>query len=129
MARRFVSGFIYETDATFNTNSLKLPLSVIVGINNTRVTFPIAYCYITLESAASFKWMAEQLAKLAFYNCPEPNLIIRDFSKGLGAAVAAKATADLAVEYAVANPNSEFIVKQVDLDFPNAIEVVVSRGQ
>jgi hypothetical protein len=28
MARRFVSGFIYETDATFNTNCLKLPLSV-----------------------------------------------------------------------------------------------------
>ena len=66
LARRFVSGFIYETDATFNTNSLKLPLSVMVGIDNTRATFPIAYCYITSESAASFKWIAEQLTKLAF---------------------------------------------------------------
>jgi hypothetical protein len=120
---------MYETDATFNTNSLKLLLSVIASIDNIRATFPIAYCYITLELAASFKWMAKQLAKLAFYNCPKPNLIIRDFSKGLKATVVAKAAADLAVEHTIANPNSEFIVKLVDLDFPNAIEVVVSKGQ
>jgi hypothetical protein len=35
LARRFVSGFMYETDSTFNTNRLRLPLSVIVGIDNT----------------------------------------------------------------------------------------------
>ena len=79
----FVSGFIYETDATFNTNSLKLPLSVMVGIDNTGAAFPVAYCYITSESAASFKWIAEQLTKLAFWDCPEPILIVGDFSKGL----------------------------------------------
>jgi MULE transposase domain len=54
MARRFVSDFMYETDTTFNTNVLKLPLSVIVGINNTGSTFPVAYCYITSESTTSF---------------------------------------------------------------------------
>jgi hypothetical protein len=95
LARWFVSGFMYKTDATFNTNSLKLPLSVIVGIDNTRATFPIAYCYITLELAASFKLIVEQLTKLAFYNCLKPTLIIRDFSKGLGVAVVAKAATDL----------------------------------
>jgi len=96
LARRFVSGFMYETDATFNTNCLKLPLSVMVGIDNTGKTFLIANCYITSESAASFKWILEQLTDLAFYDCPEPTLIYGDFSKGLGAAVAAKATSDLA---------------------------------
>jgi hypothetical protein len=96
LARRFVSGFIYETDATFNTNCLKLPLSVMVGIDNTGKTFPMAYCYIMSESAASFKWIGEQLTDLAFYDYPEAALICGDFSKGLGAAVAAKATADLA---------------------------------
>jgi hypothetical protein len=96
-ARRFVSGFMYETDATFNTNCLKLPLSVMVGIDNTGKTFPIAYCYITSESAVSFKWVVEQLTDLAFYgDCPKATLICGDFSKGLGAAVGAKATADLA---------------------------------
>jgi hypothetical protein len=96
MARRFVSGFIYETDTTFNTNCLKLPLSVMIGIDNTGKTFPMAYCYITSESAVSFKWISEQLTDLAFYDCPEAALICGDFSKGLGAAVAAKATSDLA---------------------------------
>lgn len=54
-ARRFVSGFMYETDATFNTNDLELPLSVMVGLDSTSTAFPMAYCYITLESAVSFK--------------------------------------------------------------------------
>ena len=49
MARRFVSGFMYETNATFNTNRLRLPLSVIVGIDNCGKTFPIAYCYIVTK--------------------------------------------------------------------------------
>jgi hypothetical protein len=55
IARKFVSDFIYKTDATFNTNILKLLLSVVVKINNTNSTFLAVYCYITLESAASFK--------------------------------------------------------------------------
>jgi len=86
---------MYKTDATFNTNSLCLLLGVMVGIDNTSKTFPVAYCYITSESAASFKWIADQLTDLVFYNCPELELIVGDFSKGLGAAVVAKATADL----------------------------------
>jgi hypothetical protein len=59
LRRWFVSGFMYETDATFNTNRLKLPLSVMVGIDNCSKTFPLAYCYITLESAASFKFVVD----------------------------------------------------------------------
>jgi hypothetical protein len=32
-----------------------MPLSVMVGIDNTSKTFLIAFCYITSESAVSFK--------------------------------------------------------------------------
>lgn len=35
LARRFVSGYLIETDATFNTNQLNLPLSTLVGVTNT----------------------------------------------------------------------------------------------
>jgi hypothetical protein len=70
LARRFVSGFMYKTDATFNTNTHQLPLSVIVGINNTDHTFPIAFMFITSESAKSFKFANECLTNLCFYNCP-----------------------------------------------------------
>src|SRR5204863_888748 len=47
LGRRFVSDWMYETDATFNTNELRLPLSTMVGITNTGRTFPMVYCYIT----------------------------------------------------------------------------------
>jgi hypothetical protein len=67
MTQHFASGFMYETDATFNTNSLRLPLGVMVDIDNTSRTFPIAYCYIRSESAASFKRIAEQLTDLVCF--------------------------------------------------------------
>ena len=52
--RRFVSGFLYETDTTFSTNTRRLPLSVIVGIDNTRHNFPMAFIFIISESVKSF---------------------------------------------------------------------------
>jgi hypothetical protein len=84
-----VSDFLYKTDATFNTNELRLPLSVIVGITNTRKTFPLAYCYITSESAKSFDFVGGELTKYVFYDCLEAAVIYADFTKGLGAAIAA----------------------------------------
>ena len=96
MARRFVSGFLYETDATFNTNTRRLPLTVMVGIDNTGHTFPMAFMFITSESAKSFQFANECLTDLCFYDCPQPNLICGDFSKGLGAAVAKQAAKELA---------------------------------
>jgi len=104
LARRFVSGFMYETDATFNTNRLKLLLSVIVGIDNCGKTFLMGYCYITLELAASFKFVADQLSDLAFYDCPEAAVVVGDFSKGLGAVVAAKAAVNLGLTEIIDEP-------------------------
>jgi hypothetical protein len=126
MAQRFVSGFMYETDATFNTNSLKLPLSVMVGIDNCGKTFPVAYCYITSESAASFKFVTDQLSDLAFHNCPEAAIIVGDFSKGLGAACAAKAAVDLGLTEITEEP----LVCPPDRDeeMPEAAEVVVHEA-
>jgi hypothetical protein len=126
LARRFVSGFMYETDATFNTNRLKLPLSVMVGINNCGKTFPIAYCYITSESAASFKFVADQLSDLAFYDCPEAAIVVGDFSKGLGAAIAAKAAVDLGLTKIFEEPL--VCLPDQDEEMPEAVEVVVHKG-
>jgi hypothetical protein len=54
MARRFVSGFLYKTDATFNTNTRRLPLTVMIEIDNTGYMFPMAFMFITSELAKSF---------------------------------------------------------------------------
>jgi hypothetical protein len=52
--RRFMSGFLYKTNATFNTNTRRLPLSIIVKIDNIGHIFPMAFIFITSESAKSF---------------------------------------------------------------------------
>ena len=91
-----MSEFLYETDATFNTNTRRLPLSVMVGIDNTGHTFPMAFMFITSESAKSFQFASKCLADLCFYDCPQPSLICGDFSKGLGAAVMKQAAKELA---------------------------------
>jgi hypothetical protein len=117
--RRFISGFLYKTNATFSINTRRLPLSIIVGINNTRHIFPMAFMFITTESAKSFKFTREYLTDLCFYNCPQPSLIYGDFSKGLGAAVAAQAAKDL--------------VKNIEdkngfIDINDVVDLEVERG-
>jgi hypothetical protein len=54
ITRRFVSGFLYKTNATFNTNTWQLPLSIIVRINNIGHIFPIAFMFIITKLAKSF---------------------------------------------------------------------------
>jgi hypothetical protein len=59
LTRRFVSGFMYETDATFNTNKLRLLLLVMVGIDNTGKTFLLVFMYYITESAKAFKFASD----------------------------------------------------------------------
>jgi len=68
-----------------------MPLSTMVGITNIGSTFPLAYVYITSELASSFDFIAYQLIKYVFYDIPEPAVIVADFTKGLGASIAANA--------------------------------------
>jgi flagellar biosynthesis protein FliR len=65
-----MSGFLYKTNATFNTNIRRLPLSIIVGINNIGYMFPMAFMFITNKLAKSFKFINRCLINLCFYNCP-----------------------------------------------------------
>jgi hypothetical protein len=65
-----------------------------VGITNTRKTFPLAYCYITSELAKSFDFVVGELTKYVFYDCPEAAVICADFTKGLGASIATWALRD-----------------------------------
>jgi hypothetical protein len=60
-----------------------------VGITNTRKTFLLAYCYITSELAESFDFVAGELTKYVFYDCPKAAVICANFTKGLRATIAA----------------------------------------
>ena len=54
MARRFISRFVLQTNATFNTNELNLSLSILIGKTNILTSFVAAYCYVTFESKIAF---------------------------------------------------------------------------
>jgi hypothetical protein len=118
---------MYKTNAAFNTNSLRLPLSVMVGIDNYRKTIPMAYYYITSKLATSFKFIADQLTDLAFHDCLEVAVIVGDFSKGLGATYATKATIDLGLtkilDEALVCPNER------DKELLEAAKVIVGEAQ
>ena len=87
-ARRFVSGFAIQTDATFNTNHLNMLLSLLLGVTNTLKSFSVAYCYVSSESSEAFMFINACLQDLYFYDdCPGPAVIIGDFSAGLSSAM------------------------------------------
>lgn len=82
LARKFVSFFMYETDAaTFNTNELRMPLSILVGVLNTGKTFLFVLCFITSETTASFEFMEDQLDDLFFITALGQKLFAGAFLK------------------------------------------------
>ena len=83
LARRFISNWMLQTDATFNTNRLRLPLSVITGVTNTGKTFPAGLCFTMSESAEAFNFMDAQMNVLMWYDCPGPRVALGDQAKGL----------------------------------------------
>jgi hypothetical protein len=99
---------------------------MMVDIDNCRKTFPIAYSYIISESAASFKFVADQLSDLVFNDCPETAVIVRDFSKGLGAACAAKAAVDLGLTEII--DEALICPPERDKELPEAAEVIVYKA-
>jgi hypothetical protein len=56
LAQRFVAGFVLVVDGTFNTNSLRLPVLIAVGITNSGKTFPVAFSYCPSESKESYEF-------------------------------------------------------------------------
>ena len=83
LAQCFVSGFVLLTDATFNTNRLKMPLSIQVGITNTGMSIPIAFSFIRSESHEAFNFIFHSMQEMIWIDCPLPKLIIGDQAAGL----------------------------------------------
>ncbi len=88
MARRFVTGFVIETDTTFNTNKLRMPLSGLIGISNTMSTILVAHYFIPSESGSAFVLIIKCLKNLLFFDdCFGPSVMLGDFSTSLSQAI------------------------------------------
>lgn len=57
-----------------------MPLSILVGITNTIFSFPLAYTFISFESAKAFKFVNTYCKKLFFWDdCPGPVVMLGIF--------------------------------------------------
>ena len=65
-AQRFVADWLIVIDGTFNTNELRLPLLVVVGVLSTNKTFPVAFSFCPSESAESIGFVWESLKEECF---------------------------------------------------------------
>ena len=86
--RRFVSGFLIESDATFNKESRRLLLHNLIGINNYGKTYLALQLFATNKGARVFKKLEDVWNRFIFYDCPRPAVLARDFAAGLTVAVA-----------------------------------------
>ena len=77
-AQRFVADWVIIIDGTFNTNELRLPLLVCVGVLNTNKTFLIAFSFCPSESAESIGFMWKCLKTECFINNISPPRVIID---------------------------------------------------
>jgi hypothetical protein len=86
--QRFIAGKVLLVDGTFNTNKLRMPLLVGVGIINSGKTFPQAYSYCPGETAESYEFFFEVLREEVFVDdILDPAVIMGDQAAGLIKAV------------------------------------------
>jgi hypothetical protein len=59
--QRFIAGKLLIINGIFNTNKLRLPLLISVGITNSGKTFPCASSYCLSETAESYNFFFQTL--------------------------------------------------------------------
>ena len=91
--RRFVADWLCVIDGTFNTNNLRMPILIAVGILNSGKTFPIAFSFCPSESEESYSFFWECLKSYCFEKEDEvtaavpPRVILGDQAGGILASV------------------------------------------
>ena len=58
-------------DDTFNTNALRLPLLISVGITNSGKTFPTGFSYCPSESTESYQFFFQETAFVGEIQLPK----------------------------------------------------------
>jgi hypothetical protein len=88
-AARFVADWVIVIDGTFNTNELRLPLLVCVGVLSTNKTFPVAFSYCPSESSRSISFVWQCLREECFIpgKATPPRVILGDWATGLIASI------------------------------------------
>lgn len=89
LAQRFLPGFLFLIDGTFNTNKLNLVLISVVGINNLGLSFPVVVSFARTESKACFDFVFKAMNEWIFKpvtlqtELPPPQVCLSDQAAGL----------------------------------------------
>lgn len=98
-SKRFVSDALLVIDGTFNTNNLRMPLLVAVGVLNSGRTFPVAFSFTRSESSQSYEFFLESFKHYCCSNENQgleeagavpavgPAVVLGDWTGGIAAAV------------------------------------------
>ncbi|KAI9865076.1 MAG: hypothetical protein M1813_002394 [Trichoglossum hirsutum] len=65
LSQRYCLDFMIQIDTTFNTNSQQFPLTIVTGVSNTGITFPLAFSFISSEDKVSMQFILESLNELS----------------------------------------------------------------
>ena len=91
--KKSVADFLCVIDGTFNTNNLRMPILIAVGVLNSGRTFPIAFSYCPSESKESYSLFWESLKAFCFTDICDgpatvpPRVILGDQAGGILASV------------------------------------------
>lgn len=92
--KRFVADALITIDATFNTNALRMPILVAVGVLNNNQTFPVAFSYCPSESHESYVFFWDSLKEHCFINASgqppiaSPRVVLADQALAISSSVA-----------------------------------------
>jgi len=78
---------VFLIDSTYKTNKYRLPLLEIVGVTSTRLTFSIAFAFLSSEKQNNFTWAFERLRGLFITSEGGLQVIVTDMDLALMNAV------------------------------------------
>ncbi|KAI9766567.1 MAG: hypothetical protein M1839_004877 [Geoglossum umbratile] len=85
--QRFSSSFIVKIDTTFNTNNLRLLLTIVTNISKTEVSFLLAFSFLPSKSKVSFNFIFQSLRELVWEEYASLVIIVGDLAQGLAASL------------------------------------------
>jgi len=75
-------------DSTYKTNTYRMPLFEIVGVTSTKMTYSVAFAFLSFERENNFIWTLEMLVGLLTSKRNTPKVIVTDWDLALMKAIA-----------------------------------------
>ena len=79
---------VFVMDSTYKINTYRMPLFEIVGVTSTKMTYSVAFAFLSFERENNFIWTLEMLVGLLTSKRNTPKVIVTDWDLALMKAIA-----------------------------------------